>query len=112
MNIKEIREKLGMTQQKMAEELGVSVQTICNWEAGKKIASTKKLQIENWIKGNSNIIGSVVGGNIDNRQYFSDSPDVLRKEIDLLDERIKEKDAQIKTLLDILNNYSVNCNKK
>ncbi len=35
-------------------------------------------------------------GSIDNRQYYSDSPDVLRAQIDLLDERIKEKDAQIK----------------
>ena len=48
----------------------------------------------------SNISGNV---NQDNRQYYSDSPDVLRSEIDKLDriilekeERIKEKDAQIK----------------
>ena len=55
-------------------------------------------------------------GSIDNRHYYSDSPDVLRAQIDLLDERIqekeerlkekdaqiKEKDAQIKQLLDIL----------
>ena len=69
-------------------------------------------------------------GTIDNRHYYSDSPDVLRAQIDLLDERlrekeerlkekdaqikekdaqikekdaqIKEKDAQIKQLLDIL----------
>ena len=47
--------------------------------------------------------GVVINGNnhlqnspIDNRQYYSDSPDVLRATIDLLDERIKEKDAQIK----------------
>lgn len=33
---------------------------------------------------------------IDNRHYYSDSPDVLRAQIELLDERIKEKDAQIK----------------
>ena len=58
--------------------------------------------------------GVIIGGNnvhspIDNRQYYSDSPDVLRATIDLLDERIKEKDAQIKEkdaqikqLLDIL----------
>ena len=63
---------------------------------------------------NSEIHGSIVinGGNnknIDNRQYYSDSPDVLRAQIELLDERIKEKDAQIKEkdaqikqLLDIL----------
>ena len=34
--------------------------------------------------------------NVDNRQYYSDSPDVLKAQIELLDERIKEKDAQIK----------------
>ena len=52
-------------------------------------------------------------GNIDNRQYFSDSPDVLRAQIDVLDERIKEKDAQIKEkdaqiarLLSIVENLS------
>ena len=46
-----------------------------------------------------------ISGNVsqDNRQYYSDSPDILRSEIDKLDriiaekeERIKEKDAQIK----------------
>ena len=48
-------------------------------------------------------------GSIDNRHYYSDSPDVLRAQIDVLEERIKEKDAQIKEkdaqikqLLDIL----------
>lgn len=55
---------------------------------------------------------------IDNRQYYSDSPDVLRAEIDKLDRiiaekeerikekdsQIKEKDSQIKALLEILSN--------
>ena len=63
--------------------------------------------------GNNNsgvvINGGGNHGSIDNRHYYSDSPDVLRAQIDLLDERIrekdaqiKEKDAQIKQLLDIL----------
>lgn len=34
--------------------------------------------------------------NADNRQYYSDSPDVLRREIEILNEWIKEKDGQIK----------------
>ena len=34
--------------------------------------------------------------NADNRQYYSDSPDVLRREIEILGEWIKEKDGQIK----------------
>ena len=61
------------------------------------------------INGNNHINNSPIG--IDNRQYFSDSPDVLRAQIELLDERIKEKDAQIKEkdaqikqLLEILKN--------
>ena len=45
--------------------------------------------------------GVLINGNnsnspIDNRHYYSDSPDVLKAQIELLDERIKEKDAQIK----------------
>lgn len=45
-----------------------------------------------YINGNNRINHS----QIDNRQYYSDSPDVLRAQIEILDERIKEKDAQIK----------------
>ena len=72
----------------------------------------------NMLKNNVNVSGDnsgvVVNGNnsnspIDNRHYYSDSPDVLKAQIELLDERIKEKDAQIKEkdaqikkLLDIL----------
>ena len=45
--------------------------------------------------------GVIVNGDnenspIDNRHYYSDSPDVLRAQIEVLDARIKEKDAQIK----------------
>ena len=58
---------------------------------------------------------------IDNRHYYSDSPDVLRAQIDLLDERIKEKeerlkekdaqikekDAQINRLIDLVSGFQV-----
>ena len=46
--------------------------------------------------GSGVVLNGQNNGQIDNRQYYSDSPDVLRAQIDLLDERIKEKDAQIK----------------
>ena len=65
---------------------------------------------------NINNSGIIKNSTIDNRSYYSDSPDVLRAEIDKLDRiisekeerikekdaQIKEKDAQIKTLLEIL----------
>ena len=49
------------------------------------------------IKGNRNIVGSNINkSTIDNRHYYSDSPDVLKAQIEVLEERIKEKDSQIK----------------
>ena len=52
---------------------------------------------EKIVVGNSNIVtGDNINSTIDNRYYYSDSPDVLKAQIDLLYERIKEKDAQIK----------------
>lgn len=81
-----------------------------------------ELNIEWLMTGKGNMLQSVSGNGvvingdnrmnnatIDNRHYYSDSPDVLRAQIDVLEERIKEKDAQIKEkdaqikqLLDIL----------
>ena len=100
----------------IAEFLGVSNAFITQLCSGAKAIPSKKLAL---IKANqfgwdismfvepaaqavgSNNSGVVInhGGNnatIDNRHYYSDSPDVLRAQIDILDERIKEKDAQIK----------------
>ena len=57
------------------------------------------------INGNGNIVGSNINkSTIDNRHYYSDSPDVLKAQIEVLEERIKEKDSQIKELLNILKN--------
>lgn len=41
MNIKEIREKLCLTQTEFAKLLGVSMQTISNWETGFRNISIK-----------------------------------------------------------------------
>ena len=39
--VKEIRQKLGLTQKSLAEMLGVSENTVQNWEYGKPIPQTK-----------------------------------------------------------------------
>ena len=79
---------------------------------------TGKGNISGTVNNGDNTAGVVIQGQnsltnspIDNRHYYSDSPDVLKAQIELLDERIKEKDAQIKEkdaqikkLLDILAN--------
>lgn len=47
---------------------------------------------------NQTIHGGVSGmiTGVDRRQYYSDIPDVLKAHVNLLEERIKEKDSQIK----------------
>lgn len=48
INVKEIREKLGYSQEEFAEKLGVSRNTIYNYEKGGKIPESKKAQLKNF----------------------------------------------------------------
>ena len=43
MNIKEVREKAGLTQQDLANELGVGQSTVAMWETQKSLPRTDKL---------------------------------------------------------------------
>ena len=44
-NIKEIRLKSGMSQEEFAERIGVSRQTVINWEKGKSLKKKKKIRV-------------------------------------------------------------------
>lgn len=44
-NIKKERNKKGLTQSQLAEKIGVSKQTICDWEKGRSIPSYMKLKL-------------------------------------------------------------------
>ena len=111
IDIKEFRRRNKIKQVQLAEFLGISQSFLSQVESGGRTLPMdhldKILSNTEWdsstlvVKGNIiNGSGVVVTGDnnnhIDNRHYYSDSPDVLRAQIELLDERIKEKDAQIK----------------
>ena len=96
-----------LSQEDAAELFNVKRETVNRWCSSEKdlpdkthklVMSKLRITDPNFSLFNENGVQVVGGnsGNIDNRQYYSDSPDVLRAQIDLLDERIKEKDAQIK----------------
>ena len=127
IDLRTFRKVNNLEQKDVANYLGVSRQQISQIENGRSDLTKENLRkiISNPYGWDTSMLpkdpmpqinGIVVGGNAvgssisqDNRQYYSDSPDVLRAQIDLLDERlkekdaqIKEKDAQIKQLLDIL----------
>lgn len=119
-NRRELAEILGYTESSLSQILNGKVPLSDKFI--KKLSSIDSRINEEWItsesgnmlRSNVNYSGVQINGNntnspIDNRHYYSDSPDVLRAQIELLDERIKEKDAQIKEkdaqikqLLDIL----------
>ena len=103
--------KSDLTAYYIAKKTGISEQTILNYRSKKtyptesnaklleyffndKSVNSGKKNSGNNVTGNNNIIGD--NSTIDMRSYNSDSPDVLRAQIDLLDERIREKDAQIR----------------
>lgn len=43
--IKEFRKRLNMTQQKLAEEIGVTAESVCQYESGKRSPSVDKLPL-------------------------------------------------------------------
>ena len=47
LDIKELREKLGITQEELAKRLGVHARTIQNWESGSKIPESKHAILRN-----------------------------------------------------------------
>lgn len=126
LQIEKILNKLRETDiplNQIAKVTKLSNSTLKNYIEGKTKPNKANLSIlemyfaensGNISQNNGNVVvGNDNNGNIDNRQYYSDSPDVLRAQIEVLDERIKEKDAQIKEkdaqikeLLNIVSNLS------
>ena len=128
--IKQIRTNNNLSQRTLAKKLNINYSKYARIEIGKQVIDLPflllflekfrlKLEIleannnsNPKIENNANsviILGNASKSTIDNRQYYSDSPDVLRAQVESLEERVREKDAQIREkdaqisrLLDIL----------
>ena len=111
--IVETLQKSPLTGYYIAQKTGLTVQSIINYRKKTTVPTRANIKLlEYFFKDENNariaensIKASIINGSnvqtganssIDARQYYSDSPDVLRAQIDALDTRIKEKDAQIK----------------
>lgn len=114
--IKELRDKLGISQERLAEMLGVSSRTIQNWEAGGTIPQTKELALQSIglnpdIKffggGQSNVNGdNIAGGNIK-----VETPKSQDKWIELLMSKelsLQKAQDHITELLDIIKSMQRN----
>ena len=59
-NINEKRKSLGITQKELADIIGVSFQTIQNWEGGKKIPKSKYQILGNFLDSNESMVNKDV----------------------------------------------------
>ena len=98
LTIKELSEQLEITRQGFQKSIE---SRNLPWNKIEKLCELLKITPTDFFSKTPNITqnvttnnGNVVG--IDNRHYYSDSPDVLKAQIEVLEERIKEKDSQIK----------------
>ena len=96
INIKGLRKKIGLSQEKFAEMLGVHSRTVQNWEKGGvipevKYAILRKIEAED-----------INTPEMLNNALHSPSIDGLMEIIREKDRQIAEKDAQIKRLFDLL----------
>ncbi|MBR1680919.1 helix-turn-helix domain-containing protein [bacterium] len=95
--IKKIREALGLNQAEFGEKLGVSYQTVSNWETGQvKIPKTKIVLIE---KLAENINYSDNSINIKNsKDIFIDKQSKIKEKIPKNVDILKQKDMLIEQL--------------
>lgn len=122
MNVKNLREKIGVSQQELATMCGVTVRTVQNWEMGKPIPdrAQKLLEVissgrEIIQSGGANNGVSVAAGkgsqvllNPDTEKFFATlekQQDIMSRQLEELAEMrmlIQKKDEQIDTLLKLV----------
>ena len=101
--IEQLKLSSGLKQSEIAEMLSVKSTYLSDMINGRVPITEKmlkkiseKFQINNF--GSKNITAGIINhSTIDNRSYYSDSPDVLRAEIDRLDQIIETKESIIKS---------------
>lgn len=98
LNIKELREELEISQEELARQLGVSVRTISNWEAGKTIPNSKKSILEK-ISSQSFSQSSVTNGQQGNNNTQINMPCPEN------DKRISELENEVARLTAELTHY-------
>jgi transcriptional regulator with XRE-family HTH domain len=101
LDVREIRLKLGVSQEKLAEMLDVSLRTVQNWEANETSVSFKNCtKLRNLIASSSQETTQETPQKSEEKN--SESKEIIlkskEKEIELLEKRIADKEKQIELL--------------
>lgn len=123
MDVKKIREKMGVTQQQLAGMCGVTLRTVQNWETGKPLPERARKLLEAIVSSRETIssgdaaqngvsvaagTGSQVTLNPDTQQFFSTlerQQDIMSRQLEELAEMrrlTQKKDEQIDMLLKLI----------
>jgi len=107
MDIKKLRIKKGMSQQELADELGIHVNTIKNWESGKSTISPKKrhLLLDIITTFESPMVSETQNNYGLPEELSYDIVEDLRQQIYILKDALKDKDEIIAFLKDKLKQY-------
>ena len=89
LDIRELRQKLGLTQLEFAKKIGVSENTIQNWERGRKIPASKDEILRSFALKTQNYAGggeqtNVNGNNIDGNTVNVNPAESVEKLMELL----------------------------
>lgn len=112
LNIKEIREKLGVSQETLAGMVGVHPRTIQNWESGTKIPKSKHailrdlvLKPQNYAGGEQqNVNGDNINGN--NVTVHKTDTDKLLEILASKEQSLAKAQEHIDKLLEIIGNLT------
>ena len=112
IDIKEIREKLGVSQETLAEMLGVHPRTIQNWESGTKIPKSKHAMLRDLVikpqkyagGEQQNVNGDNINGN--NVTVHKTDTDKLLEILASKEQSLAKAQEHIDKLLEIIGNLT------
>lgn len=115
--LNKIKYEKDLTQAEIAQLVGVGKTYMSDMLNGRVPFSDnmkeklEKLMEHNTVIGNENIVGKI-SSSIDARKYYSDSPDVLKQQIEQLESTIEDKEEQVRTLTEQVRTLTSSLAKK
>ena len=116
--VKDICDKYHISQKELANRIGKDSNYLSDVVNGryKNVDKIKNAILSTFPQDANiqNVENSVVHGNVhqDNRKYYSDSPDVLKAQIDTLERAIQDKEEQVRTLTEQVRTLTSSLAKK
>lgn len=116
LDIKKIREELGVSQEQLAEMVGVHSRTIQNWESGSTIPKSKHAILRDLVVKPQRYAGggeqtNVHGNNINGNNVTVNQPDTMGKLMEILamkETSLTKAQEHIDKLLEIIGNITRN----